>query len=44
MNVKTGEILAMASYPDYEPELFVNGISQKNWMNITKEIIYLIEQ
>ena len=29
MNVKTGEILAMASSPDYEPELFVNGISQK---------------
>ncbi len=29
MNVKTGEILAMTSYPDYEPELFVNGISQK---------------
>ena len=29
MNVKTGEILAMASYPDYEPVLFVNGISQK---------------
>lgn len=29
MNVKTGEMLAMASYPDYEPELFVNGISQK---------------
>lgn len=29
MNVKTGEILAMASYPDYQPELFVNGISQK---------------
>ena len=29
MKVKTGEILAMASYPDYEPELFINGISQK---------------
>ncbi len=28
MNVKTGEILALASYPDYEPELFTNGISQ----------------
>ena len=28
MNVKTGEILALASYPDYEPELFVSGISQ----------------
>ncbi len=27
-NVQTGEILAMASYPDYEPALFYNGISQ----------------
>lgn len=25
VNVKTGEILALASYPDYEPELFYNG-------------------
>lgn len=29
MNVKTGEVLALASYPDYEPELFIGGISQK---------------
>ena len=29
MNVKTGEVLALASYPDYEPGLFVEGISQK---------------
>ena len=28
-NVNTGEILAMASYPDYEPELFYKGISQE---------------
>ena len=28
-NVNTGEILAMASYPDYEPGLFYNGISQE---------------
>lgn len=28
VNVKTGEVLAMASYPDYEPGLFYNGISQ----------------
>lgn len=28
MNVKTGEVLALASYPDYEPELFVKGISE----------------
>lgn len=31
MNVKTGEILALASYPDYEPGLFVNGISQATY-------------
>lgn len=30
-NVNTGEILAMASYPDYEPELFYNGISQEKY-------------
>ncbi len=29
MNVKTGEVLALASYPDYDPELFITGISQK---------------
>lgn len=29
MNVKTGEILAMASYPNYEPELFIKGISEE---------------
>lgn len=31
MNVKTGEILALASYPDYNPNDFVNGISSENW-------------
>ena len=33
MNVKTGEILAMVSYPDYDPSLFVGGISTENWNN-----------
>ena len=28
-NVKTGDILAMASYPDYEPAVFYNGISKQ---------------
>ena len=28
INVKTGEILAMVSLPDYEPAEFLNGISQ----------------
>ena len=29
MNVKTGEILALASYPYYEPELFITGITEE---------------
>ncbi len=34
MNVKTGEILAMASYPNYEPEAFIKGFSQRDWDEI----------
>ena len=30
-NVKTGEILAMASYPDYDPSYFYDGISKAQW-------------
>ena len=29
MNIKTGEVLALASNPVYEPELYIEGISQK---------------
>lgn len=31
MDVKTGEILAMASYPSYNPEEFVDGISNSEY-------------
>ena len=31
VDVRTGEILAMASYPDFEPGLFYNGISQSKY-------------
>ena len=31
MNVNTGEVLASASYPTFEPQWFVGGISQENW-------------
>lgn len=31
LNVKTGEVLAMASFPNYNPALFIDGISQANY-------------
>ena len=31
MDVNTGEVLAIASYPTFEPQWFVGGISQENW-------------
>lgn len=31
LNVKTGEVLAMASYPDYDPSAFINGIDTDTW-------------
>ncbi|SMP49683.1 penicillin-binding transpeptidase domain-containing protein [Anoxynatronum buryatiense] len=33
-DVKTGEVLAMASYPAYDPNLFVTGISSENWNSL----------
>ncbi|MCJ7727994.1 MAG: penicillin-binding protein 2, partial [Actinobacteria bacterium] len=31
LSPKNGEVLAMASYPTFNPELFVGGITQTNW-------------
>lgn len=31
MDPRNGEILAMASYPNYEPSLFVGGVSARTW-------------
>jgi len=33
----TGEILAMASYPDYDPNLFAKGISEKDYAKLIKD-------
>ena len=30
-NPQTGEILAMASYPSYDPSKLVNGIDSETW-------------
>lgn len=36
LNVKTGEVIAMCSYPDFEPQLFIDGISTEKWDEYTK--------
>ena len=35
MDPQTGRVLAVASYPDYNPQLFVGGISNKNYRALT---------
>ncbi|NLU10007.1 MAG: penicillin-binding protein 2 [Tepidanaerobacter acetatoxydans] len=36
INIKTGEVLAMASVPDFDPNMFARGITQKEWEEISK--------
>ena len=38
MNVHNGEILAAGSYPEYNINYFVDGISHKNWQDLTDNI------
>ena len=37
LNCKTGEVIAMASYPTYDPSEFIGGISTSTWEEMTDE-------
>lgn len=37
IEVDTGRILALASYPDFDPNLFVAGIDPETWRSLTSE-------
>jgi penicillin-binding protein 2 len=37
MEVKTGDILAMASYPNYDPNLFIPGITSANFEQLKND-------
>jgi len=38
MNAKNGEILAAASFPEFDNNVFVNGISYKEWDDLQNDI------
>lgn len=37
LDVKTGKVLALASYPSYDPNLFATGISTSDWQSLMPE-------
>lgn len=41
MDVKTGAILAMASMPDFDPNLFAAGISTQDWKRLSSDPLHV---
>lgn len=37
IDVETGDVLAMASYPGFNPNIFANGISEEAWESVQAE-------
>lgn len=37
LDVETGEIIALANYPTFEPEQFIGGISEERWKKVNSE-------
>jgi penicillin-binding protein 2 len=37
VDIRTGEVLSMASLPSYDPKLFLGGVSDKQWKKLTND-------
>lgn len=37
IEIETGDVLSMASYPTYNPNIFANGITEKAWESVQQE-------
>lgn len=43
MHPKTGEILALASFPDFDPNKFITRFTPREWIELTNRVDYPLE-